>query len=103
MDDCEGLEALSFKALLAEGKAKEESFGLEVGNAEELERGSEGIRIEDMEETAIEMELGLPLSFSLRVKKKGSALLTLPVDCRIIQNIFIFLFLFLSWFVVWAV
>lgn len=65
MDDCEGLEALSLKALLAKGKAKEESFGLEVGNAEELERGSEGIRIEDMEETAIEMELGLPPSLSL--------------------------------------
>lgn len=62
MDDCEGLKALSFKALLAEGKEKEENFGLEVGDAEDLEGGREGIRIVDIEETAIEMELGYSLS-----------------------------------------
>jgi hypothetical protein len=43
---------LSFK-VLAEQKEKEERFGLE-GNGQELDRGMEGIRVAENEETAIE-------------------------------------------------
>jgi hypothetical protein len=43
---------LSFK-VLAEQKEKEERFGLE-GNGQELDRGMEGIKVAENEETAIE-------------------------------------------------
>lgn len=101
MDDCEGREALSFEALLAEGKEKEESFGLEVGDAEVLESGREGIRIADIEETAIELELGffLSLSRSPSVERRRPLFCSLLVDCTIIL-IFFILILFLS--VIWA-
>lgn len=52
VDWSEGLRALSFK-VLAEQKEKEEKFGLE-GNGQELDRGMEGIRVAENEETAIE-------------------------------------------------
>lgn len=65
MEDCEGLKALSFGTLLEAGKEKEESLGLEEGNGEELERGREGIRVAEIEETAMELNtLCVTYSFS---------------------------------------
>lgn len=91
MDDCEGLKALSFKALLAEGKEKEENFGLEVGDAEDLESGREGIRIADIEETAIEMELGY--SLFLPPWKEGLCFAHSQSACRL-DNYPLFFFFF---------
>lgn len=55
MEDCWGLKALSFVALLEAGREKEESLALEEGNGEELESGREGIRVAEIEETAMEL------------------------------------------------
>lgn len=55
VDENESFKALGFKEQLAQTKDKEESFGFEKGDEEELESGRKWIRFADMEEAAIDL------------------------------------------------
>lgn len=99
MEDCEGLKALSFVALLEAGKEKEESLALEEGNGEELESGREWIRVAEIEETAMELNtLCVTDSFScvcsglLEGGEEQSFCFSYSPLPRIIQNVFQFCF-----------